>query len=211
MDKNIETRTKALRDEMTADAIHSDEEQFLVKSLLTQTQKGKIVWECEEYLPASFMLGDKESDSKDYIMHMVTFIYETKDRRYVLDISESIETETGIVCVHPILYVYDDQDNLMEQIEDVIDEPKKMEDKYGFLPLCDLMFVKADDWLDDYYFDRYGNTLPFYMQKGITKKHREQPLCRLMERLMNKRQVKDFHKMIMDAPFREQLLSGNTK
>lgn len=192
---------------MKVENIHDDETRFTVANLAAQTEKGAVTWECEEYLPAGFLLGDKWDDEKDRISHMGTFVYQASSRRYVLEIFACIDIDKSCYgSLDPKLSIYDRVDTLLSIAEADIHE-ENPEDEYGFIPLCDAIFKRSGEWLEADFFGRYGEELPFYKQKGITKKHREQPLCRLMERLMNERRVEDFHRMILDRPYREQLLN----
>ena len=191
---------------MGADNIYDEEMKLAVNNLLALTEKGTVMWECDEYLPASFMLRDElEDTSTDHITHMVTCSCQVPGRCFELEIDEHIEfdeTESGLLGAK--LSIFDEDENLLSQAEASMEEDT--EDEYGFVPLCDAIFRRSGEWLKPDFF-KYMDERSFYPQKGVTKKHREHPLCRLMERLMNERRIEDFHKMILDRPFREQLLS----
>ena len=61
---------------MGADNIYDEEMKLAVNNLLALTEKGTVMWECDEYLPASFMLRDELEDaSTDHITHMATFSF----------------------------------------------------------------------------------------------------------------------------------------
>ena len=207
---------------MKIDTYYDPEEiKLAIKYLCTKTQQGTITWNCVDYNPASFMLGyeyEDDGDTKNYISHIAEFIFEPPGYRYKLGISGSIKVDKVCAgCINPKLDVYQQDGVYLYGEEAIIDEAVAgseddetdtsfQEDEYGFLPLCDSIFQRANEWLKDDFF-LYMDNSTFFPMKGTTKKHREHPICRLMVKLMNERRVGDFHKMIMDRPYREQLLT----
>jgi len=191
---------------MDYETIDKEEMKVTVKNLLARTEKGSIAWECDEYFPAGFLMGDKyEEASKNHISHMGTFSCQLPGFRYELEIHEYVTADKAAFgSLGPKLSVYDENENLLHVAEVSIDE-ESPEDEYGFIPLCDAIFRRSDEWLSEDFFT-YMDMRSFYPEKDITAKHREQPLCKLMERLMNERRVEDFHKMVLDKKFRERLL-----
>lgn len=191
---------------MGAENVFTDEVRFTVDNLTSQMKKGTVSWDCEEYIPASFMLGDKiDNENNHTIVHMGVFSCKIPSRIYKLEIYESIAVnKTCFGLIAPKLSVYDGNNNLLTIAEGSIEEENPV-DEYGFLPLCDAIFELTNEWLKSNFFDYYGACLPFFQEKGITKKHKEHPMCRLMVVLMNERRVKDFHRMVLDRAFREQL------
>ena len=206
---------------MKMDSYYDPEEiKLVIKNLCAKTQLGTITWDCVDYKPASLILGyeyEDDGDTKNYISDLAEFVFEPPGYRYELGISGSIKVDK--VCagyVNPKLDVYQQDGVYLYGEEAIIDEAVAsrdkdetdtsfQEDEFGFLSLCDSIFQRANEWLKDDFF-LYMDNRYFYPMKGITKQHREHPLCRLMVKLMNERRVGDFHKMIMDRPYREQLL-----
>lgn len=187
----------------------NEEVKRIIQNLCEKTQNGSISWECDEYNPASFLLGDEygEGDErKPCVSHIVTLVYEPSGgARYILEIGGSIQIDKNAPgSLHPKLSVYDADETLLYQEETVIDEGEA--DDFGFIPLCGAVFERAGEWLNEDSFT-YVDDRHFYPQKGVTKKHRATPLCRLMEQLMNERRIGDFHRIIMDRPYRERLIS----
>jgi hypothetical protein len=186
----------------------ADEIKYMIETLCGKTQKGAVIWKCEEYLPASFLLGSKygEGDErKSSVSQSATFVCAPPGFKFVLEVFESITVSKNPVgIISPKLEAYDPDANMMFSKEVIIETADS--DEFGLLPLSDAVFERADEWLEDEYFmymdDRY-----FYPETGVTKKHKLQPLCRIMESLMRNRNVNDFHKMILNAQFRAQLLS----
>jgi len=195
---------------MEFDSTFNDEEvKRIIQNLCDKTQNGNIFWVCDEYNPASFLLGDKygEGDErKPCVSHIVTLVYAPAGgSQYILEISGSIQIDKNAPgCLHPKLSVYDADKTLLYLEETVIDEGGG--DEFGFMPLCDAVFERAGEWLNGDSF-AYVDDRHFYPEKGVTKKHRAFPLCQLMEQLMNERRVCDFHRIIMDRMYREQLIS----
>jgi len=194
--------------------LNNDKEELknTIQSLCSQTRNRAAVWECVEYFPAAFHLGDEYGEGeekKNYIVHVASFEYTAQGVRYAFGITEDITMGKGNAgCTGIRFYVYETNGETLCGMDEVIDAAD--EDEYGFLPLCDAVYERAGEWLKDDFFE-YMDERYFYPMIGTTAKHKRQPLCRLMEKLMNERRAGDFHKMVMDMEYRNKLLNELTE
>ena len=74
-----------------------DEEQnYLLNSLLTLTQKNPAIWECVEYNPLSFLSSEEDDGTiSACIVQMFVFQSELNQVEFELELSEHIDITTG--------------------------------------------------------------------------------------------------------------------
>ena len=74
-----------------------DEEQnYLLNSLLTLTQKNPAIWECVEYNPLSFLSSEEDDGTiSACIVQMFVFQAELNQVEFELELSEHIDITTG--------------------------------------------------------------------------------------------------------------------
>lgn len=80
---------------MFDDTLQREEEQEVFNRLVELTERGKIHWECEEYIPISFMDKDTLDGQPAYLSQMFTLTLQVQDVSYELEMDEYLTVPEG--------------------------------------------------------------------------------------------------------------------
>ena len=80
---------------MFDDTLQREEEQEVFNRLVELTERGKIHWECEEYIPMSFMDKDTLDGQPAYLSQMFTLTLQVQDVSYELEMDEYLTVPEG--------------------------------------------------------------------------------------------------------------------
>ncbi len=194
--------------------IVQEERQELLNRIISLTEQGKIHWTCVEYIPLGFMNRSEYDELPAYLCQMFYLTANIAGLPYSLDIVEDITIPSGkgdvsitlscnqadIFCeideiVSGELDAYDECEP--EAIATVFKDHPAMRLSAAIVPLiADTKVVKDTfEWAQ------------FISETGISRKLLNHPVVKLAERLFNRQRVLDYHRIIFDTQYREQLLS----
>lgn len=80
---------------MFDDTLQRKEEQEVFDRLVELTERGKIHWECEEYIPISFMDKDTLDGQPAYLSQMFTLTLQVQNITYELEMDEYLTVPEG--------------------------------------------------------------------------------------------------------------------
>lgn len=193
--------------------IRKEEETIILRNIANLTERGKIKWECIEYNPITFMDKDRVDDSPAYISHMMTVTAIIGDLPYELEIVEYIEVPSGkgnyaITLTRNTPGEYVHIDDALSYHSDIYDEcpPDELRTRfqdYPIIKLCDAVvpqIIESDAVQEVFEWARFFN------EGGISQELKEHPLTKLGDKLSSEHRILDFHRCVLDVPFRENFL-----
>ena len=197
---------------MFDETLQREEEQEVFNRLVELTERGKIHWECEEYIPISFMDKDSLDGKPAYLSQMFTLTLQVQGVSYELEMDEylTIPDGKGDIVLKLTRPMADDflQLEMAFSYDIAYDSysAAQLGEVYKDDPIMRIATAIVRDMagreevLETFAWARFIN------QTGISRKLLEHPLTRLGERLFNERRVFDFHRILFDLPYRQSLL-----
>lgn len=198
---------------MFDEALQREEEQEVFNRLVELTERGKIHWECEEYIPISFMDKDTLEGQPAYLSQMFTLTLQAQDVSYELEMDEYLTVPEGKGNITLKLTRPTSDDFLQLEMALSYDSaydnysPNQLSEAYKDSPILRIATAIVQDMagleavLETFAWARYIN------ETGISKKMLNQPLTKLGEKLFNERRVLDFHRILFDLPYRQSLMA----
>lgn len=188
--------------------------ELLLTALLKRTLESKQIWENMYYNPIGFVQQDAYEDKGAYISQMFETTTSFNGIEYELEICEAIdlpsckgnifgsigyESEEG-TNKHDFSLSFD-----VEHYDDAdAAELMKIYENSVIVRLADAVvgvFEDSEAVTDGFSYARYFN------EKGIAPKWKKNSLVKLGEKLMEKKAMQDFHKIVLDTDYRSRLLN----
>ncbi len=183
--------------------------ELLIGSLADRTLSGKQKWEELDYKPISFVREDAEDGA--FVSQMFKMRTEFNGRRYELEVMEQINLPSGKGDISGMLTFdgdswgkYDFALSFDEQYDE--NGPERLKEVFTDSVIVKMMdavvqvFEGTEAESEGFSYARY------YNQTGIEPRWKRMPLVRAGEKLMQEKRMKDFHRMILDADYREEFL-----
>ena len=198
---------------MGMEELLEEEENYLLESLFELTVKGKLKWICLEYNPLSFYTDETDDgELVPEICQIFTFVSAYNEERYELQISETIHVLSGKGDIY--LTLEKDGISGFQKIDSAISfdstyedcEAEELLEQYGnhiAARFADVLIPGAAeskavkqtfDWAG---YDDIQNTEEEFLYE---------PLYELGEMLFNDQRIADFHRCVLDAGFRDELM-----
>ena len=197
---------------MFDDTLQREEEQEVFNRLVELTERGKIHWECEEYIPISFMDKDTLDGQPAYLSQMFTLTLQVQDVSYELEMDEYLTISEGkrdiaLKLTRPMTEDYMQLETALSY-DSSYDSyaPDQLGEFYKDSPIMRIAAAIVQDMasreeiLETFEWARYVN------QSRISKGLLNHPLTKLGEKLFNERRVLDFHRIVFDIPYRKSLM-----
>ena len=192
------------------DELMRQETQLYFNQIVTLSEKGSIEWECTEYNPIGFLDRNRYSEQSACITQMFNFVANIGELQHELELAEYIKVPSGEIDIAVTLTRDDDMHFLkldsilsVELDQQTESEPANINDvpvvrlaKY-LVPIAAETEVVADafEWAR------------FINEKGISRTLLNNPLTKLGEKLCLEHRALDFHRVILDSAYREELLA----
>ena len=198
---------------MFDEALHQEEEQEVFNRLVELTERGKIQWECEEYIPISFMDKDTLDGQPAYLSQMLTLTLQAQNVSYELEMDEylTVPEGKGDIVLKLTRPMTDDfmQLDMGLSFDSTYDSysPDQLCEAYKDNPITRIAAAIVQDMagreevLKTFEWARYIN------EKGVSKGLLNHPLTKLGEKLFKERRVLDFHRVLFDIPYRQSLMA----
>ena len=186
------------------------EEKIYFDQIVKLTEKGTINWECTEYNPIGFLGKDSFSEQSACITQMFNFttiaggfLHELELAEYVyvpsgkIDICATLtrEDEKHFLKIDSFLSIELDQQNDTEPMD--INKVSVVRLAKYLIPIA----VETASVSEAFEWARYFN------EKDISRTLRSNPLTRLGERLCSEHRALDFHRIVLDSVYRNELLA----
>lgn len=198
---------------MFDETLQREEEQEKFDRLVELTERGKIHWECEEYIPISFMDKDTLDERPAYLSQMFTLTLQVQNVSYELEMDEYLTVPDGkgdivLKLTRPMADEFMQLDMGLS-FDSAYDSysPDQLCKAYKDDPIMRIAAAIVQDMagreevLETFEWASYIN------EKGISQRLRNHPLTKLGEKLFNERQVLDFHRVLFDIPYRQSLMA----
>lgn len=192
-----------------------DEEQnYLLNSLLTLTQKNPAIWECVEYNPLSFLSSEEDDGTiSACIVQMFVFQSELNQVEFELELSEHIDITTGKGDIYITLEKqspdsYDKIDTGLSfetEYEDCAAE--QIQSQFGNHVAAQMAEALVPPALQS---DAASSALQwaiFSVEGDTPLKFKESSLYKLGEALFDSRRFLEFHRCVLDCSYREKLMA----
>ncbi len=194
--------------------IMQEEQQSRLNRIVNLTMKGKIDWKCVEYNPLSFMGQSIYDDSPAYLSQIFLLEAYIGGLWYSLDILERITIPDGkgdvaitLSCDHADLFCKIDE--VVSGDQDAYDDcaPEEIATVFKGHPALQLSAAIVPSVVDSEAVKDAFVWARFINETGIPKRLLNHPLVKLAAKLFNERKILDYHRIIFDTQYREQLLS----
>lgn len=196
------------------DELRLEENQELLKQIISMTEQGKIKWECIEYNPLSFMDKDDYDETSAYLCQMFTLTTHIEGLPYELDLAEyiTIPDGKGDVAITLSRDVEDDFLKIDEMVSGDLDAyndctPEAIAEIFKKSPAMALSAVLVPQIADTEIVKETFEWARFINESGISDDLLSHPLTLLAERLFNEGRVLDYHRIIFDIAYRNNLLA----
>lgn len=194
--------------------IMQEERQELLKRLVRLTEQGKIDWKCVEYIPLSFLDRDEYNDISANLCQMFTLTADITGLPYTLELSEDITIPDGKGDVSITLSC--DMASDFCEIEELVSggldtyedcAPEAIAIVFKDHPALRLSSAIVPHIADAEVVQKAFAWARFVHETGVSKKTLSHPLVKLAKKLFNEQRVLDYHRIVFDTQYREQLLS----
>ena len=192
--------------------LQREENQELFYRLVDLNERGKIHWECVEYIPISFMDKDMLEGKPAYLTQMFTLTLQVQNTFYKMEIDEYLTVPDGKGDIHFKL-TRPTKDNYLEletafSFDSAYDNhtAEELGKACKEHPITRMAAAIARDMENREEVLENLEWADFAPQKGVSKKLLNHPLVRLSEKLFNERRVLDFHRIVFDIPYRKSLM-----
>ncbi len=192
--------------------IYRENMELLLRSLTERTLSGKQEWAELQYYPIGFVQDDDSDEREAYISQMFELETEFNGRKYYLDFAENISfpSKKGDIF-GSITYETDEGERkydfgLLADIDGYgKNSIKNQNARAVIIELANAVvavFKGTDAEEFGFSYARYFN------QSDIKRKWRKDKLVKLGEKLMTEKRMDDFHKMVFEVKYREELLNN---
>jgi hypothetical protein len=187
---------------------------FYSKTLLSQTKSGLLTWECSEYFHPSFIKKNaifSDDSSGILLVHDGEFYAQTENRIYNFGFHEGMDI-SGDMDVHAMyrLEISDLDEKPLYDFEANIDS-ESTNDDCNFFTLTHEVCRHSIDWLDSVYYEYTDSNIDLFLYNSyhapkINSSFKNLKLSKLVERLIKEKRIEDFHRLLHEPKYREQLL-----
>lgn len=192
--------------------IYQENMELLLRSLTERTLSGKQEWVELQYYPIGFVQDDDSDEREAYISQMFELESEFNGRKYYLDLAENISfpSKKGDI-LGSITYETDEGERkydfgLLADIDEYgKNSIKNQNARAVIIELANAVvavFKGTDAEEFGFSYARYFN------QSDIKRKWRKDKLVKLGEKLMTEKRLDDFHKIVLEVKYREELLNN---
>lgn len=192
------------------DELMRQETQLYFNQIVTLSEKGSIEWECTEYNPIGFLDRNRYSEQSACITQMFNFVANIGGLQHELELAEYIKVPSGEIDIAVTLTRDDDMHFLkLDSILSVeLDQQTESEPAdINAVPVVRLakylvpIAAETEVVADAFEWARFIN------EKGISRTLLNNPLTKLGEKLCLEHRALDFHRVILDSAYREELLA----
>ena len=191
-----------------------EEEKETLNRIAKLTEFGKVRWECVEYNPLCFMDEDKIDEASAYLSQMFTLTAKIGGMPYELEIAEyiTIPDGKGDIALTLTRDVPEDFMKIDAMLSGDIDEydncaPGEIGTKYRNDPVMRLTAAIVPAVIGTEVVQDTFEWARFINENGISDDLIAHPLVRLAEKLFDERRILDYHRILFDIPYRENLMS----
>lgn len=187
---------------------------MILKSIAEQTENGKIQWDCVEYNPLGFMDEDRIDDEPAYLSQIFTFSAFISGGFYTLDLYEKINIPDGKGDIG-ITLTRDVENDLMQidtglsfRYEEYDACPTdQLAERFHDDPAVLLSNILVPQAVETDIVRNSFTWTRFFNEKNISKPLLNHPITRLGVRLFNDRRLLDYHRCVLDIPYRNLLMA----
>ena len=194
---------------------HLDEIYSVIDSLKTQTEHGKLQWDCD-YMPPHFyaivkdeyddILFEDDDERLPTLQHGGEFTIELGQRRYELTFFEGFYLELQNERFSYLdLKIYNQDGEMLTTHQETVETDEQ--DTHGIEAFCHALFSNTEKWFEPSMFDYKDDENYFFNHSDVTEEFKNQPLAKVAWKLSQERRVEDFHRFIIDSEYRQQLLN----
>ena len=190
------------------------ETETILKGLTTQTESGRISWECTEYHPLGLLYQDDDPDKTPQAVISQSFNAQAlvRGRPVFISLTDVLNVDTGKGDLHGAVTLDEDVGGTpYEFMLSIYDEYEDMDTQsvaYVFREQpCARFFDAIIPRLSDSEAVAFGFSFArFINTTDVPPKYSRFPLVRLSKKLMKEKRALDFHKLILDMDVRAELL-----
>lgn len=194
--------------------IDKETHELLLETLIKRTIEGKQHWNELDYKPIGFISTSDNQNQVATVSHMFELKTEFNGRNYELELTEGISFPSRKGDISGSLYYEDESgptkyDFSLSFDLDTYDECSAEELMNTYK---DSVIVKLADVVVQVFENteavKFGFSYArFFNETGICSKLKKDPLVKLCEKLMEEERFVDFHKIILDTHYRDELQS----
>ncbi len=192
------------------DELMRQETQLYFNQIVTLSEKGSIEWECTEYNPIGFLDRNRYSEQSACITQMFNFVANIGGLQHELELAEYIKVPSGEIDIAVTLTRDDDMHFL--KLDSILSVELDQQTESEPADINDIPVVRLAKYLvpiaaetevvtDAFEWARFIN------EKGISRTLLNNPLTKLGEKLCLEHRTLDFHRVILDRAYREELLA----
>lgn len=193
--------------------MHEETMDILFHTLIRRTKEGKQEWKLTQYSPISFMqsMDNRGEASVSQSFEAATCL---NGLNYQIDLTESVDCVTGKADIFGRIMCEEQQEvpaydfGLSYQIEKYDDaDAEQLQEVFqgnGVIGMAEIMvsiFRNSEEAAYGFSYARYFN------QTDIKKGWKSNELVKLGKKLMEEKRMEDFHKILLDIPYRKKLMS----
>ena len=185
--------------------------ELLLSSLAERTLSGKQKWEGMDYKPISFVLENEDTQEGAFISQMFEMETEFKGRSYTLEVMEQVSLPSGkgdisgsLAYEGDVWGKYDFALCFDEKYQE--NGAQHLGEAFAGSPVVKLMDAVVSVFQGSEAESRGFSYARYFNQEGIAPKWKKMPLVKLGERLMEEKRMQDFHRIVLDTVYREELL-----
>lgn len=185
------------------------EAESTLRSLAQYTRSKNATWRITDYNPIGCLGADIAEDKKDAVVcHTINAIGVTPEGSWNVDIMESIylSSEKGDIAItlSDDLTQFDLILSSSEEYDDCTAESISSQFKDSPILMFAQIVLPVLTEAAAPIFDSY-DWFSFHVPNDITRADMKSPVFQLSKHLANKHRITDFHKIVFDTDYREQL------
>ncbi len=194
------------------DKLRTEEQNEILNQIVSLTEQGKMIWQCVDYNPLSFMNKDDYDESPAYLCQIFKLQTTFQGIPYEMELAEyiTIPAGKGNVAVTISRNFADDFLQIDEMLSSDLayDDcfPEDIADVFKDNPAMVLSTVLVPQIADTEVVKGTFVWARFINEKGVSAKLLRHPLTQLGEKLFDEQRVLDYHRILFDIPYRDSLL-----
>lgn len=196
------------------DEFWREEEKETLERIAKLTELGKVIWECVEYNPLCFMNENKIDETSAYLSQMFTLTAKIGGMPYELELDEyiTIPDGKGDIALTLTRDVPDDFMKIDSMLSGDTDgyencKPDEIGEKYRNTPVMRLAAATVPAVVGTDIVQETFEWARFINENGISDELLAHPLVRLTKKLFDERRILDYHQILFDIQYREELLN----
>lgn len=185
--------------------------ELLLGSLTERMLAGKQEWGRLEYKPVSFVREKEDVKEDAFISHMFEMEMDFHGRHYILEIMEQINLPSCKGDISGMLEFDGDRWGKYDfalSFDERYDKCKaeRLKEVFGDSPIVKLMDAIVSVFEGTEAESRGFSYAQYFNQMGIEPEWKCMSLVKLGEKLMDKKWMNDFHRIVLDTDYRRELL-----